>query len=136
MKEMRNEYPSDITREQFETIRRELEGARKTTQPRKYDLYEVFCAVLYLVKEGCTWRAIPHDFPDWRVVRYYYDIWSEEDEDGISLLDRILRKLVEMERKKNDRSEKTTMIIADSKSIQNADTAQYKGYDAGKKLQE
>ena len=22
------------------------------------DLYEVFCAVLYLVKEGCTWRAM------------------------------------------------------------------------------
>ena len=136
MKEMRNEYPSDITREQFETIRRELEGARKTTHPRKYDLYEVFCAVLYLVKEGCTWRAIPHDFPDWRVVRYYYDIWSKPDDDGISLLDRILRKLVEMERKNNDRSEKTTMIIVDSKSIQNADTAQCKGYDAGKKLQE
>ena len=74
MKEMRNKYPSDITREQFEKIRGYLEGARKTTHPRKYDLYEVFCAVLYLVKEGCTWRAIPHDFPDWRVVRYYYDI--------------------------------------------------------------
>ena len=69
-------------------------------------------------------------------VGIFYDIWSEEDEDGISLLDRILRKLVEMERKNNDRSEKTTMIIADSKSIQNADTAQCKGYDAGKKLQE
>ena len=118
MKEMRNEYPSDITREQFEKIRGDLEGARKTTHPRKYDLYEV------------------HDFPDWRVVRYYYDIWSKPDDDGISLLDRILRKLVEMERKNNDRSEKTTMIIVDSKSIQNADTAQCKGYDAGKKLQE
>ena len=136
MKEMRNKYPSDITREQFEKIRGYLEGARKTTHPRKYDLYEVFCAVLYLVKEGCTWRAIPHDFPDWRVVRYYYDIWSKPDDDGISLLDRILRKLVEMDRKNNDRSEKTTMLIVDSKSVQNADTAQSKGYDAGKKLQE
>ena len=55
---MRNKYPSDITREQFEKIRGYLEGARKTTHPRKYDLYEVFCAVLYLVKEGCTWRAM------------------------------------------------------------------------------
>lgn len=76
------------------------------------------------------------DCYNWRVVRYYYDIWAEEDDDGISLLDRMLRKLVEMERKNNDRSEKTTMIIVDSKSVQNADTAQSKGYDAGKKLQE
>ena len=76
------------------------------------------------------------DCYNWRIVRYYYDIWAEEDDDGISLLDRMLRKLVEMERKNNDRSEKTTMIIVDSKSVQNADTAQSKGYDAGKKLQE
>ena len=129
-------YPSDISREEFEIIREELEGAKKKTRPRQTDLYDVFCAVLYLVKEGCTWRAIPHDYPNWRIVRYYYDIWAEEDDDGISLLDRMLRKLVEMERKNNDRSEKTTMIIVDSKSVQNADTAQSKGYDAGKKLQE
>ena len=96
---MRKAYPNDITREQFEIIRKDLEGARKTTHPRKYDLYDIFCAILYLVKEGCTWRAIPHDYPNWRIVRYYYDIWAEKDNNGISLLDRILHKLVEMERK-------------------------------------
>ena len=47
---MRKSYPSDITREQFEVIR----PVKKTTHPRKYDLYDIFCAVLYLVKEGCS----------------------------------------------------------------------------------
>ena len=60
---MRKAYPNDITREQFEIIRKDLEGARKAPHPRKYDLYDIFCAILYLVKEGCTWRAIPHDYP-------------------------------------------------------------------------
>lgn len=133
---MRKEYPSDITREQFEKIREELEGTKKKTRPRKYDLYDIFCAILYILKEGCTWRAIPHDYPNWQNVRYHYDIWAKPDDDGISLLDRILQKLVETERKENDRSLKTTMIIVDSKSIQNADTAENKGYDAGKKLLE
>ena len=54
----------------------------------------------YLIKEGCSWRALPHDFPKWENVRYHYDIWSKPDENGISLLDRVLRKLVESERKK------------------------------------
>ncbi|MDR1931517.1 MAG: IS5/IS1182 family transposase, partial [Spirochaetales bacterium] len=36
-------YPSDITREEFEIIRADLESARKTTKPRKIDLYDVFC---------------------------------------------------------------------------------------------
>ena len=133
---MRKSYPSDISREQFEKIREELESIQKKTYPRKYDLYDIFCAVLYLLKEGCTWRAIPHDYPNWQNVRYHYDIWSKPNDDGISPLDRTLRKLVELERKENERSSQTTMIIVDSKSIQNADTAQNKGYDAGKKLPE
>ena len=45
---MRKAYPSDITREQFEHIREDLESAKKRTSPRKVDLYDVFCAVLHL----------------------------------------------------------------------------------------
>ena len=133
---MRKRYPSDISLEQFEEIRNELVGAKKRTHPRKYDLYDLLCAVLYLLKEGCTWRAIPHDFPKWQNVRYHYDIWSSPDENGVSVLDRVLRKLVEAEREKNGRMSQSTMLIVDSKSIQNADTAEEKGYDAGKKYLE
>ena len=74
--DMRKSYPSDISREQFEEIREELAKTKKATHPRKYDLYDIFCAILYLLKEGCTWRAIPHDFPKWQNVRYHYDIWQ------------------------------------------------------------
>ena len=130
---MRKAYPSDITREQFAVIEPELAGARKRTHPRSYELYDIFCAILYLLKEGCTWRAIPHDFPKWENVRYHYDIWAKPSEDGISLLDIVLRKLVEMEREDDGRAEQTTMLIVDSKSVQNADTGGVKGYDAGKK---
>ncbi|MGA3275848.1 hypothetical protein ACA626_16240, partial [Lactiplantibacillus pentosus] len=38
-------YPSNISRQQFELIRPDLEAARRSTRPRKYDLYELFCAV-------------------------------------------------------------------------------------------
>ena len=89
-------YPSDITREQFEIIRPML--AKKRTHPPTYDLYDIFCAVLYLLKEGCTWRAIPHDFPKWQNVRYHYDNWSRKDENGVSDIDRALQALVELER--------------------------------------
>ena len=50
------------------------------------------------------------------------------------MLDRILADLVIMERLSHDRETSPTMLIIDSKSIQNADTAGTKGYDAGKKL--
>ena len=65
---MRAKYPSDISREQFATIQPLLEGARKKTKPRKIELYEVFCAILYALRTGCQWCALPSDFPKWRTV--------------------------------------------------------------------
>ena len=88
---MRKAYPSDIKREQFEVIRPLLESARRKTAPRKVDLYEVFCAVLYLLRTGCQWRALPSDFPKWRTVHSYFAIWSEPREGG-SLLEQALKK--------------------------------------------
>ena len=90
---------------------------------------------MYLIKEGCTWRAIPHDFPEYNSVYYYFRIWSKKDETGKSLIDRVLTELVLLERLSNNKEPKPTMLIVDSKSIPNADTAEVKGYDGGKKHQ-
>lgn len=85
-------YPSDISREQFVVILPMLESVRRKTKPRTVDLYEVFCAVLYLLRSGCQWRALPSDFPKWRTVHSYFAKWSEPDEDGLSVLERALKK--------------------------------------------
>ena len=91
---MRKSYPSDITREQFEKIRPLLESARKKTKPRKVDLYEVFCAVLYVLKSGCQWRMIPAEFPKWELVYMYFSIWKTERKDsGESTLSMVLKKM-------------------------------------------
>ena len=129
----RKEYSSDITREQFATISGDLESARKTTRPREVDLYEIFCAILYLLKSGCAWRDIPGDFPSWRNVRYYYEIWTVKDGDGFSILDYVLAKLVDIHRYEVGRYPLPSMLILDPKTVQNADTAEEKGYDGGKK---
>jgi transposase len=85
-------YPSDISREQFEPIRPLLESVRKKTKPRTVDLYEVWCAVLYLLKNGYQWRMLPSDFPKWRTVHSYFAIWSGSREGG-SLLEQALKKI-------------------------------------------
>ena len=92
MKTFNHNYPSDITREQFELIRGDLEKAKKTTKPREIDLYSVYCAILYLNKSGCQWDMIPSDFPKRGIVRYYYDVWSAKREDGSTLLSEVLKK--------------------------------------------
>ena len=90
---MRKTYPSDISKEQFKKIEPLLLSARKKTRPRELDLYEIFCAVLYLLKSGCQWRMLPSDFPDWQNVYAYFRIWSEKKENDTSLLEQILKKI-------------------------------------------
>jgi transposase len=92
MRMRRKTYPSDMSRERFEQILPILEQARKRTKPRSVDLYEVWCAVLYVLRTGCQWRALPSDFPKWRTVHSYFAKWSELDEERVSLLERALKK--------------------------------------------
>ena len=89
---MRKKYPSDISKAAFEEIRPLLESVRRQTKPRTVDLYEVFCGVLYLLKSGCQWRMLPSDFPKWRTVHAYFSKWSEPGPDGLSVLERALKK--------------------------------------------
>jgi len=90
---MREPYPSDMSREQFAMIEPLLVSARKITAPRKLDLYDVFCAVLYLLKTACQWRMLPKDFPKWRSVHAYFQIWSEQVDDQPSVLEQVLKKI-------------------------------------------
>jgi len=116
-------------------IRKKLESAKKKTHPNKYDLYDIFCAILYVLREGCRWRALPHDYPPWKTVYFHYMAWRKRKDNGLSLLDEILAGLVSFERQCADgRNPKTTMVIPDSRSVKNTDTSNERGYDAGKKF--
>ena len=89
---MRNRYASDVSQEKFEEIRPLLQSVSRRTKPATVDLYEVICAVLYLLKSGCQWHMLPREFPKWRTVHSYFAKWSEPDQDGISVLERALKK--------------------------------------------
>jgi transposase len=70
--------PTDISREQFGQIREILESARKKTKPREVGLYDVFCGLLYVPKEGHKWRMPPKGYPKWRAAHEYFLTWSEK----------------------------------------------------------
>jgi transposase len=94
---MRKQYPSDVSREEFKNIHSLILNIRKTTRPRTHDLYDVFCAVLYVLKTGCQWKALPHDFPNHKTVHKYFMQWSEEKKINKkkqpSVLEQVLKKI-------------------------------------------
>ncbi|MEL6539299.1 MAG: transposase [Bacteroidota bacterium] len=73
----RKHYPSDITREDFAKVAPLLEQARKQTKPRKLDLYDIFCGVLYVIKNDVSWRKLPNDYPRWETCYAYFRKWKE-----------------------------------------------------------
>ncbi len=96
---MARPYSSDITKAQFDKIRKILEDA--TAPPRRqrnYDLYDIFCAILYVMDTRCSWHSLPPEYPKWRNVRHYYDLWKTPDETGTGLLEKVLRILAEEKR--------------------------------------
>jgi len=134
MRTFNHNYPSDITREQYEIVREDLEQVKTKTKPREIDLYSVFCALLYIIKGGIQWSMLPSDFPKKSIVRYYYDKWSRPRADGTTILSTVLNKLVVQHRNGELRKDKTSFGVIDAQSVPNADTAGEKGYDAGKKV--
>ena len=133
---MRKAYGSDIDREQYKLISYFLEWVKVKTRVREVDLYEIFCAILYRLKNGCKWEDLPHDFPKWQLVYYYWRRWNIVREGGFSMMDHALAALEDLHRASKERDLEPSLLIGDSKTLQNADTAEEKGYDGGKKKAE
>lgn len=71
-------YSTDLTDAQWQLMEPLLPAAKPGGRPRTVDLREVVNAILYLLRTGCQWRLLPHDFPCWGTVHYYYWRWRRE----------------------------------------------------------
>jgi putative transposase len=63
----RKAYPSDISNQEWEIIKSLLPVERGIGRPRYVDYREIINGIFYVVHEGCTWRALPHDLPPWQL---------------------------------------------------------------------
>ncbi len=68
----RSPYPTDVTDGQWRLIAPSIPPAKPGGRPREVDVREVVNAILYVVRTGCSWRQLPHDFPPWQTAYYYY----------------------------------------------------------------
>jgi len=67
-------YPSDLSDEQWELLK-DFVAQGKMGRPRTVNIRKVINAILYVVKTGCQWRALPGDFPHWKTVYTYFLRW-------------------------------------------------------------
>ena len=72
---MRKPYPTDLSDAEWNYIEPHLPLPKGHGRPRLHDLREILDAIFYVLKSGCQWRLLPHDFPRWPTVYHYFRKW-------------------------------------------------------------
>lgn len=121
-------YPTDTTAKQWEIIQGLIPPQQGQGRPRKVDLRRVIDAIFYLSRSGCQWRMLPHDFPAWQTVFYYFNKWNKD-----GTLGRIHDGLNEQVREQDKPTPRTTASV-DSQSTDSHGTQEDRAFDGGKKL--
>ncbi len=75
----RRSYPTDLTNQEWEIIAPLIPPPKPGGRNRKVEIREILDAIFYLLRTGCAWRMIPHDFPKWRTVYDYFNKWKKDN---------------------------------------------------------
>jgi len=112
----RRAYPSDLTDAQWAAIAPMIPDAAPGGRPRRADKREIVEAILYVLRAGCAWRLLPHDFPPWQTVYYYLRRWQRE-----GVWARVHHTLVMAEREREGRDASPSAAVIDSQTVRTAD---------------
>ena len=110
----RKSYPSDLSNQEWEQVWPLLqEGVyRKAGSKGKYSRREMLNSIFYVLRTGCQWTDLPHDFPPWKSVYSQFLRWR--DKELFIKLNDVLRKKL---RRLLGRSAHSSAGIVDSQSV-------------------
>jgi len=108
----RKPYPSDLTKSEWAQVERFVPPPKPGGRPAKHDRKEIVDALLYVARTGCQWRALPHDFPPWGTVQWYFRVWTKD-----GTLDRIHEALRGDLRAAEGRHRQPSAAVVDSQSV-------------------
>lgn len=125
----RKAYPTDLSDAEWLILEPLIPAAKRGGRKRSVDIREIVNAIFYILRSGCAWRMLPHDFPAWQTVYGYFNRWRKD-----SVWEDMNDALREAVRESEGRKSEPTAAIVDSQSVKTTAVKGERGFDGNKKV--
>jgi putative transposase len=127
---VRKIYPTDLSDEEWARLKTQLPASKLPGRLRVSSLRDIFDAIFYALRSGCSLRMLPDDLPPWSTVYYHFRRFRMS-----GIWHRIFMVLYVVERKRVGKDPEASAAIMDSQSVKTTEEgAASNGYDAHKNV--